>query len=64
MIPVVIKRIHDIINGSSNQHDIDIRKLITVADVVILICHIAPTNKRNLIISNKALVMHTTIDTF
>ena len=62
IIPVIIKRMNNIIYSRANQHDIDIGKLIIITAVIVLIGHVAAPNQRNLIISNKAFIMHAPIN--
>ena len=64
IIPVFIKGVNDFIGGRTDQHHIDIGKLIAVADVIILVTHIAPANQGNLVIGNKAFIVHAPVDTF
>ena len=64
MVPVFIKGMGNIFHRRANQHHIHIRELIVVTDIVILIGHVAPTNQSHLMICNKTLVVHTSIDTF
>ena len=62
IIPVFIEGMNDFIRCRTDQHHIDIRELIAFTDIIILVTHIAPANQGNLVIGNKAFIMHAAVN--